>query len=185
MIMKTRRPAAQRQRTPTCAPAPLAIHSTAGATQPVPPSSLTILPLLRQSYGLRTGTRWTGPGGGMLVTRPTPVRGPRATAKSAAPLGIHTDAADTLDLTLIREEEQHSGDPDTAPDDQPWLYNPLPTGFDDMKKPQPYRFRQGEQPGNACTASVPPNWLCPPPASWTGHGQASHLPPGLVAGEQC
>ena len=46
----------------------------------------------------------------MSVTRPTPVRGPRATAKSAAPLGIHTDAADTLDLTLIREEEQHSGE---------------------------------------------------------------------------
>ena len=105
MIMKTRRPAAQRQRTPTCAPAPLAIHSTAGATQPVPPSSLTILPLLRQSYALRTGTRWAGPGSGMLVTRPTPVRGPRTTAKPAAPPGIHTAAADTLVLALIREED--------------------------------------------------------------------------------
>ena len=104
VIMKTRRPAAQRQRTPTCAPAPLAIHSTAGATQPVPPSSLTILPLLRQSYGLRTGTRWAGPGSGMLVTRPTPVRGPRATAKPAAPPGIHTDAANTPVLALIRED---------------------------------------------------------------------------------
>ena len=46
----------------------------------------------------------------MLVTRQTPVRGPRARAKSAAPPGIHTDAADTLDLTLIREEERHSGE---------------------------------------------------------------------------
>ena len=43
----------------------------------------------------------------------------------------------------------HCTVPDTAPDDQPWLYNPLPTGFDDRKKPQPYRFRQGEQPGNS------------------------------------